>query len=375
MKYSIALDLLLASVQASTKGKYKQSARLFDAAIKSKDFASTVASLDKIQSAGLSALKEAQKAKRVAAATDKAKAEKAKAAKVAATAKKPTTAKKVETKAAPATKPETAGQRMASFLKEIHKTKQATASATATKKAKKPVKASEGDDFNSIIDQMTEASTVDSILDPALDLNTQKDDADSPDTESILRSGPDASKPAQTADAEDGDPSPGDGESDLDTDQDDLMDLDDVGDLSDLQDLSDADFTSAASDADGMGAGDDADTYMGGDESAAADDEDGDEDGDDDKGGNPFAKKDDKEEGKAKSVKAKSAPAKAAAKPAVAAPKAAQKASPVKESFTRTVHNLAALDRLSALTAALVSGTAKKPVKAASKPAKTASKK
>jgi RNA polymerase primary sigma factor len=366
MKYSIALDLLLASVQASSKGKYKTSARFFDAAMKCKDFANTVASLDKQQSQALTSLKaslkaaKAEKAKKAQAAVPKKDA----AAKSAKKAQAKTTAQKTVAKPTSGTP----GKRMASFLKEIHAKRQAALAAKGNGKpvkAKKSAKASSNaDQFMTTIDEMTEASTVDSILDPALDLNTQKDDSEAPETEHIDRSGPDVSGPSETADAMDGDPSPGNGESDLDTDQDDLMDIDDdIGDLSDLEDLSDGDFTTA--DADGLGDdGDDADTFDGGDDETASSDEDGDddsddedEDEDDDKGGNPFAKKDDKEESKTKAQKAKTAH------------------TPVKAAFKRTVHNLAALDRLTATTSKLVAGTAKKPVKAAAKSAKTASKK
>lgn len=361
-QYSIALDLLLTSVAASVKGKYEQSAKLFDAALRSPDLAKMLSTLDKEQADALTAYKAK-------------KAEKAGAKPAAAEDKK-------EVAAA------TAGQRMAGFLKELHATREAAkvkpttaapaavvkdtktaAAPTKTDKKTKPatVKADTQDDnFDDVIDKMTQATTIDQILDPALDMTDDGCD-DGADDGSV---GEHIERPAPAVKA-DADPSPGNGESSLDTDQDDAMDLDD------LDDLSDEDFGEHASsdDEDEDDEDEDKDDDKSKSEEASDDsddkkddkedkkDKDGDK-GDDkkDKDGDkkdlpPFMKKDDKAESKT--------------------------VAPAKAAFTRTISNLTALDRLSALTASMVDGTIKQKVKerasvkkaAADKAAKTASKK
>lgn len=290
MKYSITLDLLLASLSAASKGKHKTAAKMFDAALHAKDSKATIAALDKAQGEALATLKK----------------EKATAAKAPVKSTK---------------KPETATERMSSFLEEIAKKREEAKKAKkkpVSAKGKKKVKAgSDQEEFDSTIDEMTEASAGDE-LDPALDLqNPGADDDPAEPGDAIDRSGPAVSGPEKA----DVDPSNGMGESDLDTDLDDAMDLDD------LADLSEEDFLAAENEDDEPMDDGEGDTS----------DEDSDE--------NPFAEED--------------------ATPTTA------KADKTK-AFTRTIGNLAALDRLSALTASLVDG--KKPVKAAAKPAAKAAK-
>ena len=341
MKYSISLDLLLASVQLAHSGKLEKAAKLFDAAIRSKDLKQTVAALDVLQSRSLAA------------------------------SKKPT-----ETASNKPKKTETAAQRMANFLEEINASR-AKAKTTSGKKATGKQTAAGGldnfkgkqaapfkkeadtdtDEFEDTIDNMT-ATTVDQILDSDLDL---VDDGVDDGGETPAPSGP---RPTpNVADFDDGDPSNGMGESTLDTDQDDLMDIEDADfededDFSDLNDLSDEDFLGAASDDDDEDKDED-DDKEDDDKDEDEDDSDSDSDSDseddkddkkeddkddkdnkkdDDKGDkkeNPFAKKDDKKED------------------------ASAARTNVKKNFSRTVKNLAALDRLSALTAGLVEKSSK----------------
>lgn len=352
-QYSIALDLLLSSVAASAKGKYEKAAKLYDAALRSPDFAKTLATLDKEQGDALAAYKAA------------------KAATAAAPKKDDATAKKEENA--------TPGQRMSSFLSGLHAkreaakvkapAKKAVAVADPSKKsapapaAKKTEKAdAQDDEFDSIINEMTEASTIDQILDPALDLTDDGvDNGGGDDTSAIPR-------PTPTVNKADADPSPGNGESDLDTDQDDLMDLD----LADLTDLSDDDFgdeTAASEDDEDEDEDEDSDDDKKSEEDASSDDDEDDEDEDededdkddkkDDKKLPPFMKKDDKKED-------------------------ATATKNVKAAFTQTINNLSALDRLTTLTASMVDGTIKKKQtakavasskKPAVAPAKPASKK
>lgn len=368
-QYSIALDLLLSSVSASVKGKYDKAAKLFDAALRAPDLAKTLSSLDSEQAQALIDLKAK-------------KAEKA--------GTKPEEVKKEETA--------TAGQRMAGFLKNLHATREAakaapskaddkkakdvkaTAAAPAPKDktaapAKKPVKAdAQDDEFDKVIDNMTQANTIDQILDPKLDMKDDGcDDGGGDATAPIPRPAPEVKA--------DADPSPGNGESSLDTDQDDLMDLD----LDDLTDLSDDDFgETAASDEDEDEDEEDDKEDKDAEEAASDDKEDDKDDKSDDKGDGkkapPFVKKDDDSKSDDKKDDGdKKAP------PFVKKDddKEESKSKPAKAAFTRTISNLTALDRLSALTASMVDGTIKQKAKNVAsskkkpvdKAAKTASKK
>lgn len=320
-KYSIALDLLLSSVAAAKKGKLQTAGKLYEAALRAKDIHATVATLDKEQGEAMTAMKAAQ-------------------AQVAARK----TAKQANGKKATAS----AGKQLASFLKEVND-KRTAAKASAPKKTGKKVKAeTDTDKFNETMDEMTQANAGDD-LDPLLDLvdDGEDDGGDAPPAAT--------SRPTPAVADMDGDPSDGMGESDLDTDQDDLMDIQD--DLDDLTDLSNEDFLGAATDDedDESDDGEDEDEDDDNEEDASSDDDEDEDDGD--SKGKPFGgkkappfgkkdgdKKDDKEEGTAK------------------------------KAFSQTIGNLAALDRISELTASLVDGNVSKK-KTSAKVAKTASKK
>jgi hypothetical protein len=176
-QYSKSLDLLLTASQFALNGNHEKAAKFFTQAMAQKDLKTTLIALDKLQGANLEAAKTIQ------------------------TAANKTT-----------TRTPTASGRVATFLAEKAKAKGKMGKDGKPKK----VQATE-DEFNSVMDDMTE------------------EDADLDDILELPVSGTDN----------------GNGESDLDVGNDDASDLDfspteslNLADLDDLRDLDDDDFGS-----------------------------------------------------------------------------------------------------------------------------------
>lgn len=126
MKYNRALDLLLAAVTFTQQGKFEKAAKFLSAAAKHKDIKAVIAALDKHQEKSLAALRS-----EVAAARSKPKS-----------------------------------SVLAQYLAEIAAKKKAKA---ASKKKKKAKASSEVDDFDTILDDMTEEDASDETMDDSLD--------------------------------------------------------------------------------------------------------------------------------------------------------------------------------------------------------------
>ena len=125
MKYNRALDMLLAAVTLTQQGKLEKAAKFLSAAAKHKDIKAVIAALDKHQEKSLAALRS----------------------EVAAKAKPKSSV-------------------LAQYLAEIAAKKKAKA---ASKKKKKAKAASEVDDFDTILDDMTEEDANDETTDDSLD--------------------------------------------------------------------------------------------------------------------------------------------------------------------------------------------------------------